>query len=205
MPAYGAKHEPIFNRAQPRTEMEQKTSTTQNGARAKILRSLAEHGMLTTTELAEHAGLTADQVRDNCGAARRDGLVASTRDEVLGKPAYKITAEGRQWVDDNLRIKVTDNSQQSADIAPPIVDPSDDNEQETAKSGIPADSPAGIPEHSAYLVVFDDGGTSPEFFRGVEEAKAAAIRSAQEATVYGLVQIGRTVQQTVFVPAPPTV
>ena len=186
--------------------MEQKTSTTQNGARAKILRSLAEHGMLTTTELAEHAGLTADQVRDNCGAARRDGLVASTRDEVLGRQAYKIMAEGRRWADGSLLFKVTDNnSPQVEDIAPPIVESSDDNEQETAKSEIPADSPAGIPEHSAYLVVFDDGGTSPEFFRGVEEAKAAAIRSAQEATVYGLVQIGRTVQQTVFVPAPPTV
>lgn len=182
--------------------MEQKTSTAQNGARAKILRSLVEHGMLTTTELAEHAGLTEDQVRDNCGSARRDGLVVSTRDEVLMKLVYKITLKGRQWVADNLRIKVTDTGQKTADIAPPIVESSDDNEQETANSEIPADSPAGIPDHSAYLVVFDDGGTSPEFFRGVEEAKAAAIRSGLETTVYGLVQIGRTVQQTVFVPDP---
>ncbi len=202
MPAYGAKHAPIFNRAQPRIEMEQKTSTTQNGARAKILRSLAEHGMLTTIELAEHAGLTADQVRDNCGAARRDGLVASTRDEVLGKPAYKITAEGRQWVADNLRIKVTDNSPQAADIAPPIVESSYDNEQETAKSEIPADFPAGFPEAVVYHAVVLDGlDLACNLFATLDHAVEHAKEQKVGSTIYRLISVGKMEIRPVFIPA----
>lgn len=180
--------------------MEQKTSPVQNGARAKIMRAIIANGMLTTNEIAEQAGLENKQARDNANAARKDGLLTIERDDVTGLMAYKITAEGRLWGATNLRHKVDDAMQQAADIAPPIVEPSDDD-QESAISEIPADSPAGIPEYSAYLVVVDDGGTSPEFFRGVEEAKAAALRRGLETTVYGLVQIGRTVRKTVFVPA----
>jgi hypothetical protein len=61
--------------------MEQKTQ--QNGARAKILRALANADCgLTTAELAESAGLTAGQVRDNAGVAKK----RSRRNQSLRTP-----------------------------------------------------------------------------------------------------------------------
>ena len=61
--------------------MEQKTH--QNGARAKILRALANADCgLTTADLAESAGLTAGQVRDNAGVAKKAGLLTIEQDEM---------------------------------------------------------------------------------------------------------------------------
>lgn len=73
---------------------------TQNGARERILRALAQEGMLTTDELAARTCLTVRQVRNNCSAARYEGLLTNERDDVTNHLAYKITAAGRKRVDD---------------------------------------------------------------------------------------------------------
>lgn len=70
------------------------------GARRRILRALAQEGPLTTDELAARTCLTAKQVRDNCGAARSEGLLTNERDDITHHLAYKITAEGRKRVDE---------------------------------------------------------------------------------------------------------
>ncbi|MBK9350422.1 MAG: helix-turn-helix transcriptional regulator [Sulfuritalea sp.] len=77
--------------------MEQKTQ--QNGARAKILRALANADCgLTTAELAESAGLTAGQVRDNAGAAKKAGLLTIEQDEMTRFVTYHISQKGREWL-----------------------------------------------------------------------------------------------------------
>ncbi len=74
------------------------STTSQNGARAKILRALAAEGMLTVSEIAEFTGLTAGQARDNANHAVKDGLATKGRDDVTNSLAYKITAAGREYL-----------------------------------------------------------------------------------------------------------
>ncbi len=74
------------------------STTSQNGARAKILRALAAEGMLTVSEIAETAGLNADQARDNANHAAKDGLVTKGRDDITNSLAYKITPSGRDYL-----------------------------------------------------------------------------------------------------------
>lgn len=100
---------------------------TQNGARRKILASLAREGILTTDELAALTDLTAKQVRDNCAAARHEGLLTNERDDVTNHLAYKITPEGRQRIDDTgAADEPTEITAEPApgpvDIAPPCRD-----------------------------------------------------------------------------------
>ncbi len=66
-----------------------------NGARMRILRALATDGLQTTNELAAATALTARQVRDNCAAARVEGLLVNVRDDVTNSLAYQITPLGR--------------------------------------------------------------------------------------------------------------
>ncbi len=75
-------------------------STAKNGARAKILSTLAREGMLPVLEIAQLTRLTAKQVRDNAGAARANGLITNERDDETQMLAYKITPAGRRWLDD---------------------------------------------------------------------------------------------------------
>lgn len=70
-----------------------------NGARMWILRALATDGLQTTNELAGAAALTAKQVRDNCAAARADGLLVNVRDDVTNSLAYQITPLGRRRIE----------------------------------------------------------------------------------------------------------
>ncbi|MBK7797526.1 MAG: helix-turn-helix transcriptional regulator [Saprospiraceae bacterium] len=73
--------------------------TQQNGARAKILRALANADCgLTTAELAESAGLTAGQVRDNAGVAKKAGLLTIEQDEMTRFVTYHIAQKGREWL-----------------------------------------------------------------------------------------------------------
>ena len=71
-----------------------------NGARVRILRALYNDGMMTTSEISLVTNLTPQQVRDNANCAVKDGLVAKGRDDVTNHLAYRITQEGRRWVDD---------------------------------------------------------------------------------------------------------
>lgn len=72
--------------------------TKQNGARAKILRALADFGMLPVSELAAASCLSASQARDNAHHAVNDGLATKGRDDVTNSLAYKITAAGRDYL-----------------------------------------------------------------------------------------------------------
>lgn len=79
--------------------------TAKNGARAKILMTLAREGMLPVAEIALITSLTEKQVRDNSTMARAQGLITSERDDVTRLMAYRITAAGRRWVTDHVADK----------------------------------------------------------------------------------------------------
>ena len=69
-----------------------------NGARAQILLALYKDGMMTTSEISGATNLTQQQVRDNANCAVKEGLVAKVRDDITNHLAYRITPEGRRWV-----------------------------------------------------------------------------------------------------------
>ena len=174
--------------------MEQKTQ--QNGARAKILRALANADCgLTTAELAESAGLTADQVRDNAGVAKKAGLLTIEQDEMTRFVTYHISQKGREWLsagdDDAQAVADTgkDGEDHQSHCAP-------ENRSETASA------PTGVcPRYSAYMVQGTDSPANQSIVADLDTATAMALRSDDEVIVYGLVEIGRTARKTVFVPA----
>lgn len=71
-----------------------------NGARNRILRALYTNGIMTTLKVSGATNLTPQQVRDNANCAIKDGLVAKGRDDITNHLAYRITQEGRRWVND---------------------------------------------------------------------------------------------------------
>lgn len=72
---------------------------SQKGPRWKILQALREHGPLTCEEIAQHTGLLSAVVGNNARAAKADMLVdRGGIDDVTGRPIYKITAAGRDWL-----------------------------------------------------------------------------------------------------------
>jgi DNA-binding HxlR family transcriptional regulator len=72
---------------------------SQKGPRWKILQALREHGPLTCEEIAQHTGLLSAVVGNNARAAKADMLVdRGGFDDVTGRPIYKITAAGRDWL-----------------------------------------------------------------------------------------------------------
>ena len=117
--------------------MEQKNQ--QNGARAKILRALANADCgLTTADLAEAAGLTARQVRDNSGEAKKVGLLIIEQDETTRFVTYYITQKGRDWLksgkDDDAQA-VADTGQDGEDHQAHYA-PEDRIETESAPTGV---------------------------------------------------------------------
>jgi hypothetical protein len=181
--------------------MEQKTH--QNGARAKILRALANADCgLTTAELAESAGLTADQVRDNAGVAKKAGLLTIEQDEMTRFVTYHISQKGREWLssgDDDAQAVVDtgkDGEDHQSHCAP-------ENRSETASASTGA-RPIyhGSHAYSAYLVsVARLPSGQQNIVADIETARSIALRLDEEAIVYGLVEVGHTVRNTVFVPA----
>ena len=168
----------------------------QNGARAKILRALANADCgLTTAELAESAGLAAGQVRDNAGVAKKAGLLTIEQDEMTRFVTYHVTQNGREWLmaGDGASQAVADTGKDGEDhqahYAP-------ENRSETASS------PTGDrPRYSAYMIRAIGSLPNQNLVSELETAIAMARRSDDEVIVYGLVEIGRTVRKTVFVPA----
>ena len=79
------------------------STTNQNGARAKILRALAEYGLMPVSELAAAACLSPSQARDNANHAVTDGLVTKCRDDITNTLAYRITAAGRGYLSERCR------------------------------------------------------------------------------------------------------
>ena len=170
--------------------------TQQNGARAKILRALANADCgLTTSELAESAGLSAGQVRDNAGAAKKAGLLTIEQDEMTRFVTYNITQKGREW------LKSGDDDAQS------VADPNQDGEGHQAHyapegRGETVPAPTGVwPRYSAYMIRGIGSPANQNIVSELETATAMALRNNDEVIVYGLVEVGRTARKTVFVPA----
>ena len=171
--------------------------TQQNGARAKILRALANADCgLTTAELAESAGLTASQVRDNAGVAKKAGLLTIEQDEMTRFVTYNISQKGRDWLksgkDDDAQA-VADTGQDGEDHQAHYA-PEDRIETESAPTG-------AWPRYSAYMIRGIGSLPNQNLVSELETATAMALLSDDEVIVYGLVEIGRTVRKTVFVPA----
>jgi hypothetical protein len=169
----------------------------QNGARAKILRALANADCgLTTAELAESAGLTAGQVRDNAGVAKKAGLLTIEQDEMTRFVTYNISQKGRDW----LKSGKDDDAQAVADTG----QDGEDHQAHYAPEdrGETASAPTGVcPRYSAYMVQGTDSPANQSIVADLDTATAMALRSDDEVIVYGLVEIGRTARKTVFVPA----
>ena len=171
--------------------------TQQNGARAKILRALANADCgLTTADLAESAGLTASQVRDNAGVAKKAGLLTIEQDEMTRFVTYNISQKGRDWLksgkDDDAQA-VADTGQDGEDHQAHYA-PENRTETESAPTG-------AWPRYSAYMIRAIGSLPNQNLVSELETATAMALRSDDEVIVYGLVEIGRTARKTVFVPA----
>ena len=172
--------------------------TQQNGARAKILRALADYSGcgLTTAEIAEAAGLTARQVRDNAGVAKKAGLLTIEQDEMTRYVTYHIAQKGRDWLKSG-----------KDDDEPTVADTGEDGEDHQSHyapedRGETASAPTGVwPRYSAYMVQGTDSPANQSIVADLDTATAMALRSDDEVIVYGLVEIGRTARKTVFVPA----
>ncbi|MGB4967078.1 MAG: hypothetical protein WBO35_02645, partial [Candidatus Saccharimonadales bacterium] len=119
----------------------------QNGARAKILRALANADCgLTTAELAESAGLAAGQVRDNAGVAKKAGLLTIEQDEMTRFVTYHVTQNGREWLmaGDGASQAVSETGQDGEDHQAHYA-PEDRGETASAPTGV-------CPRYSAYMV-----------------------------------------------------
>jgi hypothetical protein len=174
--------------------MEQKTK--QNGARAKILRALVDADCgLTTAELAESAGLTSRQVRDNAGEAKKVGLLTIEQDETTRFVTYYITQKGREWLSSGAGDDTTvDGSGKDGEDHQSHCAPENRSETESAPTGV-------FPCYSSYMIRAIGSLQNQNIVSELETATAMALRSDDEVIVYGLVEIGRTVRKTVFVPA----
>ena len=175
--------------------MEQKNQ--QNGARAKILRALANADCgLTTADLAESAGLTAGQVRDNAGVAKKAGLLTIEQDEMTRFVTYNISQKGRDWLksgkDDDAQA-VADTGQDGEDHQAHYA-PEDRIETESAPTG-------AWPRYSAYMIRGIGSPANQNIVADLDTATAMALNNDDEVIVYGLVEVGRTETRTVFVPA----
>ena len=193
-----------------------------NGARLKILRALAKEGIQTTEELASLTDLTAKQVRENCCAARHDGLLINTRDDVTNHLAYQITPAGRKYVSDkDVADKPTESRSDPAPstvvIAPPAsianddvvadvstvdtpTSPSIDTEDEP-----PSVEPDAAPNDERYALcrAGDDHMSAwPLRLMSLDAAKQIAVDDAStingEVVLYRCTPVGRAVPRFVF-------
>lgn len=197
---------------------------TQNGARRKILVSLAREGILTTDELAALTDLTAKQVRDNCAAARHEGLLTNERDDVTNHLAYKITPEGRQRIDytgasDEPTEIPSEPAPSTVDIAPPTAEISTDDlvvdewvvdtrtfAARDPEDEPPAEEPAAEPhadERYALCRAGDDHMSAwPLRLMSLDAAKQIAVDDAStingEVVLYRCTPVGRAVPRFVF-------
>ena len=168
----------------------------QNGARAKILRALANADCgLTTAELAESAGLAAGQVRDNAGVAKKAGLLTIEQDEMTRFVTYHVTQTGREGLmaGDGASQAVSETGQEGEDHQAHSA-PADRGETASAPTGV-------CPRYSAYMVQGTDSPANQSIVADLDTATAMALNNDDEVIVYGLVEVGRTETRTVFVPA----
>lgn len=121
-----------------------------NGARAKILRALLKHGMLTTKEIGDDTGLTPRQVIDNANQARVAGLCKSGRDDVTRIMGYQITDAGRKWLETN-----------SKSAPEPVIEPIATAEESLSVAPIEIAEPALKPETAIIIDAPEDAPEPP--------------------------------------------
>lgn len=195
---------------------------TQNGARRKILVALAKDGMLTTDELAARTDLTAKQVRDNCSAARHEGLLTNERDDVTNHLAYKITPEGRQRIDytgasDEPTEIPAEPAPNPVDTAPPAEISTDDlvvdewvvamraftsDDTDSAPSSVEPDAPHNDERYALCRAGDDHMSSWPLRLMSLDAAKQIAVDDAStingEVVLYRCTPVGRAVPRFVF-------
>lgn len=69
--------------------------------RKQILKALAFASCTTMDDLAMSTGLERKNMHDNVKASMREDLCERIRDDVTGQPAYKLTAKGRAWLEND--------------------------------------------------------------------------------------------------------
>lgn len=176
-----------------------------NGARAKILRALANNGMLTVKEISESAGLTPKQVLDNANQARVSGLCKSGRDDVTNSLGYQITEAGRAWLAANSNTPSGSDPTHkeslivAAEEAPAIEHTAD--VEETAEAEVTASaedliSPAEDRELYVISCSSTDAACQMIAETTLEDAQqkciALAYESGADVTLYRLVPAGKT-------------
>jgi len=198
-----------------------KSPNTNNGARAKILRAIYQHGMLPIVEISEQCGLTGKQARDNVCQARVEGLLSAERDDVTGGCSYKITAAGKKWVEERPNFLkgehdvVTPTDTRFVSVEPaeilvlsPPVDPIELKAPTPLTIPIDKEETTSLPEaagaNTRYAAVGLEGGL--HVCKTLEEAIAAAKEISEhdraESPVYRLVKIGETRTTIEFVEDP---
>jgi len=186
------------------------TKNSNNGARAKILRALSTHGILTIPELSTETTLTGKQVVDNACQARISGLLRSVRDDVTQQLAYQITDEGRKWITKNGKSAPEPEpvmglpAEKSPAVTPPEMAQIEPPEEITIED--PAEStevfpieevPTAMEEESLYAIDLGVGGTLEPCGTDRQMAIDRALHHAQVTRgshrVYRLVPIGEAV------------
>lgn len=191
------------------------STTSQNGARAKILRALAAEGMLTVSEIAETAGLNSDQARDNANHAAKDGLVTKGRDDITNSLAYKITPSGREHLAERCRKAEHESSgaelvserhlqeAMASSLRSDLAEDSGQSDLAASVDAIDATEPAPPPEQYA-ICRAGHGHLSAWPLRDmtIEAARQLAIDDAAaiggEVVLYRCIPVGRAFPRIVF-------
>ena len=173
------------------------STTNQNGARAKILRALAEYGLMPVLELAAAACLSPSQARDNANHAVTDGLVTKCRDDITNTLAYKITAAGRGYLAERCRNAAEEPAVSAAVEAKPDYDAQDDVVAICATEPEPSPEQYAICRYGqAHLSAWPLREMTIEAARQLAIDDAAAIGG--EVVLYRCVPIGKAFPRIVF-------
>lgn len=185
-------------------------NTSQNGARAKIMRALYTEGMLPIPEICELCGLTAKQSRDNLGAAKNDGLVVAERDDVTSRLAFKLTADGKKWViDRGLHLKNSKASQEedaadAPEAAAEIAEVIEDTREPVVDEAPSVAETAGVEDATADVVTeaittiygtvneVGEFGFHPTLSEAIASAKDRAESTGLDVPVYRMILVGKT-------------
>lgn len=172
--------------------------------RSKLLVTLVKEGSLPVKELSEKTGLTERQVLDNAFQAKREGMVKSLIDQETGLIAYRITPDGRIWVDqfnarrrelsapaDKEKVPPIESAPEESEpteiaqeLRPEIPEPMADSSSRQPAKISPPEIFAARAESSDLLRVFSDRDAA------IEYAKTISLSDKLPTPVYSLRTIG---------------
>ena len=92
--------------------------------RKSIIEALAKHGQCTYDDIERHAGITRDKARIAISDAKKSNHLTVVKDDFTGQPAYKITPEGRTWLNNYGTIRQA-QGKAVAPIVPALIRSSD--------------------------------------------------------------------------------